>query len=403
VDQLSTDLASLKIDRSAPSEGGGWSRWLLILAALGGLAAAGVYAYPMVEAELFKTEVRTGTVIDVSPTLSVTSLTATGYVIAERRSKVGSNVPGRIAKLFVKEGSTVKQGDVLVTLDTSELRANLQASQARVASAQAKVAHVRATLSELEVQLKRQRALAAQGAATRSVVEDLEARTGTLQAEIGAALAEVHAAEAQQALARVNLERMTIVAPLNGTVLNKPLDVGETIDLMTPILELADMSSLVVEIDVPEARLALVKVGGPAEISLDAFPNQRFSGRVREIGRRVNRSKATLPVKVEFVDANDQVLPDMSARVSFLTQALDPKALAGPAKRVVPQKAIVQRGGQSAVFVTEAGKVHLVPVTLGESTSDGVELLEGPDVGARVVLAPPSTLADGHKIKERSE
>ena len=186
-------------------------------------------------------------------------------------------------------------------------------------------------------------------------------------------------------------------------MVNKPLDAGETVDMMTPILELVDMSSLIVEIDVPEARLSLVKVGGPAEISLDAFPGQRFSGKVREIGRRINRSKATVPVKVEFADANAEVLPDMSARVSFLTQALDQKALAGPSKRVVPPKAVVQRGGQSVVFVVDAGKVRAVPVKLGETNGDGAELLEGPDVGARVVLDPPSTLADGHKVKERSE
>jgi HlyD family secretion protein len=404
VDQLSTDLASLKIDRSPPSEGsGGWLKWLLILGALVGAVAGGSYAYPMLEAELFKTEVRTGVIMDVSPTLSVTSLTATGYVVAERRSKVGSNIPGRIAKLNVKEGSAVKAGDVLVELDATDLRSSVQAAQARVFSAEARVARARANLAELDVQLKRQRGLVAQGAAARSALEDLEARVGTQQAEIASAQAEVKSAQAEQMLSRVRVDRMTIVAPLSGIVVTKPLDAGETVDMMTPILELVDMSSLIVEIDVPEARLALIKAGGPAEISLDAFPGQRFPGKVREIGRRINRSKATVPVKVEFANANDEVLPDMSARVSFLTQELDQKALAGPSKRVVPPKSIAQRGGQSVVFVADAGKVRSFPVKLGETNSDGVELLDGPDVGARVVLDPPSTLADGHKVKERSE
>jgi RND family efflux transporter MFP subunit len=265
------------------------------------------------------------------------------------------------------------------------------------------VARARANLAELEVQLKRQQGLVAQGAAARSALEDLQARVQTQQAEIASAQAEVKAAQAEQALSRVRVDRMTIVAPLDGTVVTKPLDAGETVDLMTPILELVDMSSLIVEIDVPEARLALVKVGGPSEISLDAFPGQRFPGKVREIGRRINRSKATVPVKVEFTDVKTEILPDMSARVSFLTQALDQAALAGPSKRVLPAKAVVQRGGQSVVFVADAGKVRSFPVKLGETTSDGVELLDGPDVGARVVLDPPSTLADGHKVKERSE
>lgn len=403
MDQLSTDLASLKIDRSPPAEGGGWVKWLVALALIVGVVAGSAWAYPMVEAEVFKTDVRTGTVVDVSPTVSVTSLTATGYVVAERRSKVGSNIPGRIAKLHVKEGSEVKAGDLLAELDAAEHRSNVGAAQARVLAAEARVSQARAALSELQVQLKRQQSLAAQGAASRSVVEDLEARAGTAEAQVASAQAEVRAAQAQLALAKVNLERATIVAPLNGTVLNKPLDVGETVDIMTPILELADLTSVVVEIDVPETRLSLVKVGGPTEIALDAYPSQRFPGRVREIGRWVNRSKATVPVKVEFTEAHAEVLPDMSARVSFLTEALDEKSLAGPSKRVLPAKAVAQRDGKSVVFVVESGKVRAVPVELGERSADGVELVDGPDVGTRVVLDPPSTLADGHRVRERSE
>ena len=138
-------------------------------------------------------------------------------MVAERRSKVGSNIPGRIAKLNVKEGSEVKAGDVLVELDATDLRSSVQAAQARVFSAEARVARARANLAELDVQLKRQRGLVAQGAAARSVVEDLEARIGTQQAEIASAQAEVKAAQAEQTLSRVRVDRMTIVAPLTAS------------------------------------------------------------------------------------------------------------------------------------------------------------------------------------------
>ncbi len=373
---------------------------LLVLGALAGVAA---WAYPRLEAEVFKTTVRTGTIVDVSPSLALTSLTATGYVVAELKSKVGSNLPGRIAKLHVKEGSLVKQGDVLVELDAADHRGNVAASEARVASAQAKVASSRASLSELQTQEKRQRALLEQQAAARSVVEDLEGRVGTSKAEVAAAEAEVRSAQAQLALSRVNLGRTSITAPIDGTVITKPLEVGETIEMITPILELADLGSLVVEVDVPETRLSLIKLGGPAEISLDAFPGQRLRGKVREIGKRVNRSKATVPVKVEFADPNSGALPDMSARVSFLTEALDQKALAGPSKRVVPAKAIVKRSGRDVVFVVEDGKVKEEPVTLGPKADDGVELMDGPAAGSKVVVDPPNTLASGQRIKEGSD
>lgn len=403
VDQLSSDLASLKIDRSAPRGRSGSARWLFWLLAAGGLAALGAWSYPRLEAEVFKTTVRTGTVVDVSPSLALTSLTATGYVIAELKSKVGSNLPGRIAKLHVKEGSVVKQGDVLVELDAADLRGSVAAAQARVAAAQAKVASTRASLSELVLQEKRQRALLEQQAAARSVVEDLEARIGTSKAEVASAEAEVRAAQAQLELAKVNLGRTIIAAPIDGTVITKPLEVGETIEMLTPILELADLDSLVVEIDVPETRLGLVKLGGPAEIALDAFPGKRLRGKVREISKRVNRAKATVPVKVEFADTESGALPDMSARVSFLTEALDQTALAGPSKRVVPAKAVIKRSGRDVVFVAQDGKVKEVPVTLGAATDDGMELIEGPEPGSKVVLSPPDTLATGQRIKEGSD
>lgn len=404
MDELSSDLASLKIDRSPPAErNGSWIKWVVVLAVLGGVAAAGVHLYPQLEAQVFKTEVKTGVITDVSPSLAVTSLTATGYVVAERRSKVGSSVLGRIAAVHVKEGSEVKKGDVLVELDAADHRSSVAAQQARVAAAEARVAASRAQLAETEVQLARQKDLASQNAAARSVVEDLEARAGTLRAQVSSALAEAKSAQADVALARVTLDRTSIKAPMDGTVLDKPLDVGETVSTETPILELADLSSVVVEIDVPETRLSLVKVGGPCEIALDAFADKRLRGKVRELGKRVNRAKATVPVKVEFTDDGSGVLPDMSARVSFLSEELDQKTLAGPSKVVLPARAVARRGERTVVFVVDGGKVLERPVTLGAATADGVELVDGPAVGTRVVLDPPSTLAEGQKVKERSE
>ncbi|HEX6242493.1 MAG TPA: efflux RND transporter periplasmic adaptor subunit [Polyangiales bacterium] len=403
MDQLSSDLASLKIDRTPAREGGGAIKYLVWLALLGALGGAVAWVYPRVEAEVFKTQVKTGTVLDVSPSLAATSLTATGYVVALRRSKVGANLPGRIAKMHVREGSVVKAGDLLAELDADDQRGNVAAAQARVASAEAKVASSRASQAELFVQEKRQRALVDAKGVARSVLDDLEAKIETSKAEVAAAQAEVKAAQAQLALTKVNLGRMTIHAPIGGTVVDRPLEIGETIEILSPILELVDMTSLVVEIDVPEARLGLIKVGGPAEISLDAFPGQRLSGRVREIGKRVNRSKATVPVKVEFADPNAEALPDMSARVSFLTEALDKTQLAGPSKRVVPEKAVAKRGGREVVFVVQDGKVKQVSVTLGPKTDDGFELMEGPEPGSKVVLAPPETLASGQRVKEGSE
>ncbi|HEY6877728.1 MAG TPA: efflux RND transporter periplasmic adaptor subunit [Polyangiales bacterium] len=406
MDDLSSNLASLKIDRSPRHEGGGSTgriiAWSLAVLALVGLA---VWQYPRIEAQFFKTEVQTSSILEVSPSLAVTSLTATGYVIAEHRSKVGANVPGRIAKLNVREGSLVKQGDILVELDAVDQKSNVIAAQARVLAAQAKEASARAALHELQVQLDRQRVLLGQNAAAKSIIDDLEARIGTAQAAITAAIAETRAAAAQVDVAKATLGRMTVSAPMDGTVLDKPREVGETVDMQASLLELADLNSLVVEIDVPEARLSLVKIGGPCEIALDAFAGQRVQGKVREIGKRVNRSKATIPVKVEFAQVPEGVLPlpDMSARVSFLTEALDEKALAAQSKLMVPAKAVSTRDGKSYVFVVEGGVARMEPVSLGERSGDAFELVEGPSSGTKVVLDPEPTLQSGQRVKERKD
>jgi RND family efflux transporter MFP subunit len=404
VDDLSSDLASLKIDRSPPrSRSSLLPKLLWSVFALIALGALGVWAYPRIEAQLFKTEVKTGRITEVSPTLAITSLTATGYVVAERRSKVGAHVSGRIQKLHVREGSQVKEGDLLVELDASDQRGNVAAAQARVASAEGRVVAARASLRELEVQLTRQRGLLTQNAAARSSVEDLEARIGTKQAEVESAIAERRAAQAQADQARVTLGHMTVLAPLSGTVLDKPLDVGEMVDIQKPLMEIADLGSIVIEIDVPEARLSLVKPGGPCEITLDAFGSKRFRGKVREIGKRVNRSKATVPVKVIFDEEHEGVLPDMSARVSFLSEALDATKLAEASKLFVPEKAVHTRGNERTVFVVQNGVVREHPVQLGAKSGDGYELLSGPPAGAKVVFDPVETLATGQRVKERND
>jgi HlyD family secretion protein len=145
-----------------------------------------------------------------------------------------------------------------------------------------------------------------------------------------------------------------------------------------------------------------VRAGGPCEIVLDAFPDKRYRGTVREISPRLDRAKATATVKVKFDDADDGVLPEMAARVSFLEKALDQAQLQEPSKRVIPGPAVVDRGGVKQVFVLEGEKVRMIPVRLGDAVGSGFELKDGPPAGTKVIRDPPPQLADGQEVKERS-
>jgi multidrug efflux pump subunit AcrA (membrane-fusion protein) len=144
-------------------------------------------------------------------------------------------------------------------------------------------------------------------------------------------------------------------------------------------------------------------MGGPAEIVLDAFPTKRYRGKAVEVTPKVNRAKATVTVKVAFVDENEGVLPDMAARVSFLSGELDKEALKQPPKTIVPSGAIATLNGAKVVYVVNDGTVRVTPITLGPAFGSGFEVTRGPAPGTKIVNTPPPNLADGQQIKERTE
>jgi HlyD family secretion protein len=408
---LSSDLASLKIEREVkPTRKGGPLKVIVAVLVLLGLAVAGyIAAQPYLEAHFFKTPVAVTEISLQSPAQASIALSSSGYVVPQVRSQVGARIPGRVVKLNVKEGDRVEAGAVLIELDRADQLAAITSARARVAAGRARVATARAGLSEVVRQAEREQALVQRGAAPQARADDLAGRVVSLQEQVKASEAEVFAAESEIASLKINLDHMTIVAPITGTVLNKPPEVGEvlgndfgigTVD--TGVIELADFDTLVVETDVPEGRLHLVKIGSPCEIVLDAYPTRRYRGEAIEIMPRVNRAKASVGVKVKFLDKTEGVLPDMSARVSFLEKALDAEAMKEKPKVVVPGAAVIDRKGAKAVFVVEDEKVRLTPVTLGAAFGDGFEVEQGPPPGTKVVKSPPDVLQDGGKIKERT-
>jgi HlyD family secretion protein len=402
-DPLSSDLASLRIDRAVnPDRNSGWRKLVVTLAILGALGAAGVYAYPHVRSEIYKTEVAISEVSMISPVQSSITVTATGYVVPQSISKVGAKLPGRVSRVLVKEGDIVKAGQIIAELEAADQRSAIAAATSRILVARARVSTAKANVAEVTQQVTRERALVEKGAVSKATVDDLLAKEKGLIEQVAAAEAEVKAAEAEAATAGVGLVDRTVRAPIDGTVISKPVTAGELVGpANAPVAEIADFASLLAEVDVPEGRLHLVKIGGPCEIVLDAYPDRRYRGQVLELGKRVDRAKATVKVKVKFTDDMEGVIPDMSARVSFLTEAISDAALKQAPKKVIPAGAVVDRNGRKVVFIVDGSVVHMTPVTVGAPVGGSVELLEGPASGARVVIDPPAELADGHKIKEK--
>lgn len=421
-DQLSQDLASLKIDRSTKPRGR-LARVAVVVVVLAGLAVvAAAVGYSKVRSALRTTEVTLGEITLVSPAQSQVQLTATGYVVALVYAKVASKVPGRIAEIFVEEGDTIEKGAKVARLEDVDFKTALATSRAHAAAARARIAVARASLAELRVQIDRETPLVEKGVTAKATLEDLRTRSDSAVAAVRAAEAEAAASDAETRALEVQLGSYEIITPIAGTVVDKLVKVGEGVSpgFGTPgVIEVIDMTSLVVEVDVPEARLSQVRLHRPCEIVLDSNPTKRYRGAVKEIGQRVNRSKATVPVKIEFVDraavdskgvgkdtgkdnTNDdaRVLPDMAARVSFLASELDAKSLDEPPKLVVPVNAIAQRNGVDVVFIVDEGELRMTAVKLGPPFAGGRELVTNIPAGTKVALDPSKDLADGQQIKE---
>jgi RND family efflux transporter MFP subunit len=322
---------------------------------------------------------------------------------------VASKVMGKVKAQHVREGSKVKAGDVLLEIDPTDQQAAIASASSQAAAARARILTAKANLNEIELQAKRAQSLATEGIGPKGAADDLNARAASLKEMVKASEAEAKAAEALTGALRVNLTSYTVTAPISGTVVNKPPEVGEFIGpqpagvaIDMGGVQIADFSTLMAEVDVPEQRLSQVKIGGPAEIVLDAFPSKRYRGKAIEVTPKVNRTKATVTVKVAFVDENEGVLPDMAARVSFLSGELDKEAMKAPPKVIVPGSAIADVNGSKVVYRLESGVVRVTPVTLGPAFGTGFEVQSGVSSGTKIVNNPPPGLADGQKIKERN-
>ena len=404
-------LSQLKIDRSAPLRRRR-KRWPWVLG-LGVLIGGGaLLAMPR------KTEVQAGAVLAAYPSQQYAELTASGYVVAQRRAAVASKGTGRLIELRVREGSVVKQGELIGRLDASDVQAAVAASVSGVAQSQAVKAQAeaalgqgRAELANAEVELQRQQDLRAQNFVSAQAVDGAERRLAvarsalaTLQAAVLSAQAGIAQSQALVKVQQVNQTNTEIRAPFDGVVLVKNANVG---DMITPfssatgtsgaVVTMADMATLEVEADVSESNVARIKPEQSVEITLDALPEMRFRGNVSRIVPTVDRAKATVMTKIRFEMLDARILPEMSAKVSFLSRPASNEDQK-PVIAVNP-KAIVERDGKKTVFRLVADTVEAVPVTLGRKIGDLQEVSgEGLKSGQRVVLNPVETLKAGAKV-----
>jgi len=401
------DLSRLRISRSgARATRRRWQRPLLVALLVLAVAGAALLLYRRIAGAAV--EVQQTSVALVYPYQAVTVLNATGYVVAQRKASVASKATGRLEWLGVQEGSRVRRDEVIARLESEDVAAARDQAAANVRVARANVEQADAELREAQRALERSAGLLRQNFVSQAAHDVVVGRVDKAQAARTGALASVRVAQANLRAAEVALEQTVIRAPFDGVVLTKNANVGDTItpfssalDTKGAVVTVADMSTLEVEADVSESNLGALKAGQPCEIELDALPDERFRGDVNRTVPTVDRAKATVTAKIRFRSLDPRILPDMSAKVAFLSEDLpDDRRAARPA---VNAQAVTERDGKTIVYVVREGRAVATPVRAGERIGESVELLEGPEVGAKVILAPGDRIADGTSVKVASE
>jgi RND family efflux transporter MFP subunit len=385
------ELESLRIARAEkPAK----RRVLLpVLGALAGIGILGAVGYVVWSRTLGRPpEVQTAIVAVRRAGQPGVILTGSGYIVTKHKYiTIGTKILGQIIAEPIQEGQHIRRGDLLARIDDRDYLAQLHQADADRELAVANVKLKRA-------QTQRERALFKNGVASR---DELDVSENSL------AVAEAVLARADAAVdyAKFNVSQCVITSPINGIVLKKYREVGDTINYggdiqagggTTDIVQLADTDDMRAEVDINEGDISKVGMGTPATVLPDAYPDHPFEAKVVKIYPAADRQKGTVKVEVDILKPDLRIIkPEMSAKITFLAQ--------GPAKPqsplvLVPKKAVVSDAGSSFVWVVRDDTVRRIGVTLGRDFQDGIEVLQGLTGGEMVIVVPPPGLRNGEEV-----
>jgi RND family efflux transporter MFP subunit len=374
------DLSALRIHRDDDdAQRFPWGTaigWLIVLAVI---VTAAVLVYQNVVVPRRAPVVET---IIAKPTINVANpalLTATGYLVADKQSKITPKMSGKVVRLNFDVGDKVHRGQVLAVLESTNLQAQLDESQASLLQAQR--------------EWNRQTALWKEGVTTRAQLDSAEAQ--------------LKAANARVAQIRINMGDMDVRAPFDGTIATKNTEVGEVISSVMmgqvagtlpagAICTLVDLSTLEVVADVNESSIAQLHEGQPAEVSVDAFPGRKWKGVLRQIIPTADRAKAIVQVKVKIIDPGERLLPEMSSTVSFLNNERTSAEMQEQPKFWLPAAAIID--GKVAV-VGKDNRVSMRTVATGATREKQIEIVSGVREGDRIVAGGVDALHDGQLVR----
>jgi len=448
IDAKHEDLQSLRIDRSARNGGEGepspWAR-RYILIGIGVLVLLGVVvtAYRLLSHDPLEVEVVRASA--QSSDVGGVVLSASGYIVAHHKINLNSKVTGRVKWIGVEKGDKVKEGQILVRLEDDEFRAQYEqargaAENARayleelqngsrpeeIQQAQHNLDEARATLANDKLTLDRTRNLAAEGVVSKQAFDDATAKfesdqqrvnslekgfqlakIGPRKEEIARARGALQQAQGQADYAKSLFDDTVIRAPVTGTILERAAEKGELVTSgfastaeggpQGLVVSLADLNDLQVELDIAQDDFARLGPKQKGIVTVDAYPDLKWDGIIAEISPQANRAKATVQVKVQILNPDAHLRPDMNATVKFLADEAK-QTSAQPQGVFVPTAAVHDRDGKKVVFLAFDGKAVVREVKIQSQRSGGV-LVQGLNGGEDVITSAPQDLKDGDKIK----
>jgi RND family efflux transporter MFP subunit len=399
-------ISQLKIDRNAPAK---TERRLLLPGMAVGVVIAVLLGWLFLSSGSGAVLVK----IDIArnpPSVAAANsvLDASGYVVARRQATVSSKVTGKVVEVFVEEGMRVEQGQVLAKLDDTTQQAQLSLALAQVESARALLDEIEAQLRNARLERDRLRDLAARNLTSRSSVDAAEALFDQLAARLETGRENVKVAERNVELTEDALANMTIKAPFAGMVVSKNAQPGEMISPIsagggftrTGICTIIDTDSLEIEVDVNEAYIQRVKPDQQVSATLDAYPDWRIPARVIAIIPTADRQKATVKVRISFLERDERVLRDMGVKVAFLGAEMPadtPQQIRGV---MIIGESLRSDASGDFVWLVNDGVVEKRTVRIS-SPKDRAQVLvsKGLDVGDTIVRSSEAPLVEGQSIK----
>jgi RND family efflux transporter MFP subunit len=348
-----------------------------------------VFFNPLTQVKKVKLE----TVVLQKPGVNSASLNASGYVVAQRKAAIASKGTGRLVYLGVVEGDHVKKNQIIAKLENDDILAQLD-------EAKANLKLVEADIISLKNNYEREKELFDKKLSSEQNLELAEANYKKILAS-----AEIIKARIKQL--EVALENTIIRSPFDGTILTKNAEVGEIvapfgggINSKTAVVTVADMNSLLVETDVSESNIEKIKPNQDCQIILDAYPEKSYQGYVFKVVPTADRSKATVLVKVGFKEYDSRVLPEMSAKVTFYTEKIDPNVLNQKSVLIIPEKSIFTEGKSSFVYKVIDNKARKTEIKIGEKLGSYVEVISGLNAGEKIIDEVSDKIKDGDEVKE---